>query len=109
MANIGKKGLEIPETPVENGSTEASPGSQTTGLTPDQKFNLIMSVSIGVGVVSLLAMLGMLANWWQFANNASKDYAKVINEYADKRHVMLENRIKELENRISTQSAQCKQ
>lgn len=102
MARIGRS-LNIPTATTGTGETEATSGS-TTGLSPEQKFNLLMTVAVGIGVVSLLTMLTMLASWWQFANNASVEYSKIIREYQDKRYDMLENRVKDLESKVASLS-----
>lgn len=107
MANIGKKRLEFPNSYGKIGETKVSPGSQT-GLTGDQKFSLILAVSIGFGVASLISMIVMLSSWWQFANNSFNDYSKVIREYNDKRYDMLESRIKRIEDTIASQSGKLK-
>lgn len=105
MANIGKKGLEVPKIPGKKGDREASSGGQTTGMTGDQKFTLLMAVLTGVVIACILAMIAMLGSWWQFASNSFNDYSKVIREYNDKRYEILNNRIQQLEIKITTDSA----
>lgn len=108
MAYTEKKGLQLLKQPLKDGKTEVSPGNKT-GLTGDQKFSLLMAVSAGVAVACLLAMIALLANWWQFANNSFNEYTKVIHDYNGKRYTDLENRILKLENtKDATQAAKPK-
>ena len=102
MANIGKKGLDIPKARRAGGGTEASQEAQTQGLSPAQKFNLIMAVVIGFGVACLLAMLAMLASTWQFKSNSYSEYTKTIREYNDKRGANQEERIIQLEIQVAS-------
>jgi len=105
MANIGKKGFEIPQPAGKAGETESSGSSQTSSMTPEQKFNLLLAVAVGGFVVCLIAMLAMLASTWQFKSNSYNEYSNVIREYEDKRYNILENRVKELEIKLNTTSS----
>ena len=98
MANIGKKGLEVPEIYSDKDTTESSPDSQTKGLSQEQKFNLALYVIFGFGLVCLLAMLALLGSTWQFKSNSYNDYSKSIREYNDKRWNGFEKRLEMLEN-----------
>lgn len=102
MARIGRN-LNIPNVTTNTGGTEVTPGN-ATGLTGDQKFNLLIAASVGFGVVCLLAMLAMLCSTWQFKSNSYNEYSNVIRDYNEKRYIMLENRVKDLENKVASLS-----
>jgi nitrogen fixation-related uncharacterized protein len=96
MANIGKKGLDLPKIPTKNGETDVPPGGETR-LSPEQKYDLLLYAVFGFGLVCLLAMIALLASTWQFKSKSYDDYSKAIREYNDKRWSSLEERIHQLE------------
>lgn len=102
MARIGRN-INLPAITTSAQETEVTSGS-ATGLSADQKFSLLIAVSIGFGVVCLLAMLAMLSSTWQFKSNTYSEYSNLIREYNDKRYDNLNKRVNELESKAVTQS-----
>lgn len=106
MANIGNKGLEIPaqKRGLKRGNTqqEVSESAQTSVLNPEQKFNLLLGLIIGVCIVLLVTCFALLADFWQFADNSFKENTRVVNEYNNKRYTDLENRVINLEQNKTT-------
>ena len=98
MANLGKKGLEIPKQPTKKGVTGVSPEGQTKDLTGDQKFNLFMASVFGFGLVCLLALLSIVYTSYH-------DYSKALREYNDKRWDIFDKKINQIEVKIASPSS----
>ena len=71
----------------------------------DKQIKLSLTLTIGVTIVFFIGFIAAIIAYFQILQSSVNEMRSVTQQYSDKNYTLLEHRIEELENKISTQSA----
>ncbi|SRR5258706_541137 len=108
---INRPASPPPQTPHAAEKNISNPGEPVTQVAFDLKMEVINArldnsnlIMIGLLIVLGICFLTLFYGYWQFASTSFNDYSQRVKELNDQRYQLLEERMKNMESRITPSS-----